>query len=75
MTRRDLTPKQQMVLDYMRGNGCALTVSGHRHLISRGSFRNNQALSQVLGALERAGYIECFTPLGELALTEKGKRA
>jgi hypothetical protein len=72
---------QRMLLDYMRGNGCVLTVDGYRHLTMRGSF-NSRSLSQVMAIVTRAGFIERIPPPyangGDVALavlTEAGKRA
>ncbi len=74
----DLTPKQRMVLDYMRGNGCVLTTYGCQHLVRRGSFKT-KGLSQVLAALWRADLIDkalyVHPERAIYRLTEKGKRA
>lgn len=53
--QRDLTAKQRMVLDYMRGNGGVLTGAGRAHLIGRGSFQSSTGISIVLSALVRRG--------------------
>jgi hypothetical protein len=71
-----------MVLDYMRGNGCVLTFDGYKHLCARGSF-NSRGLSQVVGALQRGGYLEEIGPPYEkpygatvyATLTDLGRRA
>lgn len=78
----DLTGKQRMVLDYMRGNGCILTTRGRGHLCTRGSF-SSRGISQVIAVLRREGYLQTTSPpfdwhdgIRTLAtLTEKGKRA
>ena len=70
-----LTGKQRMLLDYMRGNGCVLTLDGWDHLIRRGSFASARSLSQVVAALVRSGHVQ-HGGSGVLAtLTEAGKRA
>ncbi len=53
----DLTGRQRMVIDYMRGNGSELMGSGRAHLIHRGSFRSARSVSLVLTALESKGLL------------------
>lgn len=70
-----LTPKQRMVLDYMRGNGCELHTDGWRHLVQRGSF-TNRGLSAVLRVLKEKRLVVSTPPPGPYhVLTKAGRRA
>ena len=72
-----LTPKQRMLLDYMRGNGCVLTPEGAWHLVASGRFRK-PGLSQVLARMVATGYIDraaSLAPGPHYVLTQKGRRA
>lgn len=72
-----LTPKQREVVNYMRGNGCALGREGWLALLRRGVW-TNRGISQVISALVDKGLVEVdtqpFAPNPRERLTPAGRR-
>lgn len=66
-----LTRKQRQIVDYMRGNGCVLTLEGREALKRRGVW-TDRGISRVVASLWSRGLL-IHRAASVMELTEEGR--